>query len=263
MSKPPSTALKAPSAIYRLVWQAVRERQHIVFEYDGRRRDACPIILGYSDAGREAVKAYQVGGETSKGKLPAWRDFYLDGITALRLSTGPLAGRDQPQAGAGLRQIRRCRRQHPGHVDEAEAAAVRIAAAQTAASATWLNIVMSLGLSTSWPGIAVRRTARRFARLCPGHPRLPCSQDADARHKAGHDGGWTCAIKRNLTPVVRAFSPQPPGADAESQSPGGGAENQRGRESDRREHVLRHVDPARRSGTPRTRKGQDERARRG
>jgi A/G-specific adenine glycosylase len=29
------------------------------------------------------------------------------------------------------------------------------------------------------------------ARLCPGHPRLPCyfkKQDVDARHKAGHDG---------------------------------------------------------------------------
>jgi hypothetical protein len=54
----------------------VRERQHIVFEYDGRPRNACPIILGYSDAGREAMKAYQVGGKTtSKSTLPAWRDF--------------------------------------------------------------------------------------------------------------------------------------------------------------------------------------------
>jgi hypothetical protein len=26
-----------------------------------------------------------------------------------------------------------------------------------------------------------------MAGLRPGHPRLPCSQDVDARHKAGHD----------------------------------------------------------------------------
>ena len=42
----PSAASNQPSAIYRLVWQAVRQRQHIVFDYDGKRRDACPIILG-------------------------------------------------------------------------------------------------------------------------------------------------------------------------------------------------------------------------
>ena len=82
-------ALQKPSPIYHLVWQAVRERQHILFDYNGRPRDACPIILGYSETGREAVKAYQVGGHTSQGKLPGWRDFYLDGIHMLHLGTGP------------------------------------------------------------------------------------------------------------------------------------------------------------------------------
>jgi predicted DNA-binding transcriptional regulator YafY len=85
----PVMAPKEPSATYRLIRQAIRERQHVVFEYDGRRRDACPVILGYSDGGREAVKAFQVGGETSKGPLPAWRDFYLDRIRALSTKPGP------------------------------------------------------------------------------------------------------------------------------------------------------------------------------
>jgi predicted DNA-binding transcriptional regulator YafY len=80
--------VEVPSPIYRLVWDAIRERQHVLFEYDGRRRDVCPIILGYSATGREALKAYQVGGETSSGHLPAWRDFYLDRIKALRLDSG-------------------------------------------------------------------------------------------------------------------------------------------------------------------------------
>jgi len=40
-----------------------------------------------------AVKMYQVAGGTSgQGKLPAWRDFYLDGISELRLNPG--AGRE-------------------------------------------------------------------------------------------------------------------------------------------------------------------------
>src|SRR5579859_7641907 len=31
---------------------------------------------------------------------------------------------------------------------------------------------------SSWPGLAVRRTASRMARLCPGHPRLACGAAA-------------------------------------------------------------------------------------
>jgi len=95
-------ALRKPSGIYVLVWQAVRERQHVLFKYNGLLRDACPIILGYSDDGREAMKVYQVAGSTSgKSKLPAWRDFYLDGISELRLSPGPWREGDshkQPQS---------------------------------------------------------------------------------------------------------------------------------------------------------------------
>jgi hypothetical protein len=95
-------ALRKPSAAYVLIWQAVRERQHILCTYGDLRRDACPIILGYSADGREAVKVYQVGGGTSgKGKLPAWRDFYLDGISELRLTSGPWREGDshkQPQS---------------------------------------------------------------------------------------------------------------------------------------------------------------------
>jgi hypothetical protein len=44
--------------------------------------------LGYSKAEREAVKVYQTGGETSQGKLPDWRDFFVDEISGLKLTTG-------------------------------------------------------------------------------------------------------------------------------------------------------------------------------
>lgn len=95
-------ALRKPSETYVLIWQAVRERQHILFDYNGQHRDACPIILGYSEDGREAVKVYQVaGGTSSNGKLPAWRDIYLDGMSGLRLSPGPWREGDshkRPQA---------------------------------------------------------------------------------------------------------------------------------------------------------------------
>jgi hypothetical protein len=78
-----------PSSIYRMIWQAVRERRQIAFAYEGRPREACPLILGYSADGKEVVFAYQVGGRTSKGgKLPAWRCFYLSKISALATREG-------------------------------------------------------------------------------------------------------------------------------------------------------------------------------
>ena len=79
----------APSSIYRMIWQAVRERRQIVFNYQGLPREACPLILGYSADAKEVVFAFQVGGRTSKGgKLPAWRCFYLTKISALTTREG-------------------------------------------------------------------------------------------------------------------------------------------------------------------------------
>jgi hypothetical protein len=73
-----------PSQDYKFIWQAVRRRQPIAFLYTGKPRTACPIVLGYSANGREALSAFQVAGETSGGRaLPQWRCFYLDGIGEL------------------------------------------------------------------------------------------------------------------------------------------------------------------------------------
>jgi hypothetical protein len=79
---------KNPSAIYRLIWQAMHGRQNIAFEYNGRPREGSPIILGYSDTGRETLKLYQTGGRTSQGRLPDWRDFYIDQIRMLTMKAG-------------------------------------------------------------------------------------------------------------------------------------------------------------------------------
>jgi hypothetical protein len=73
-----------PSQDYKFIWQAVRRRQPVAFLYTGKPRTACPIVLGYSANGREALSAFQVAGETSGGRaLPQWRCFYLDGIGEL------------------------------------------------------------------------------------------------------------------------------------------------------------------------------------
>jgi general stress protein 26 len=81
-----------PSAVYRIVWQAIRNRQQITFTYDGAHRETFPHILGYSTFGKEAVFAYQVGGERSEGKRLApeggWGCFSLDRVTDIQLRDG-------------------------------------------------------------------------------------------------------------------------------------------------------------------------------
>jgi hypothetical protein len=78
-----------PSDNYKTIWRAVRARKLITCSFEGRYREACPIILGYSKDGRERVLVYQIGGETSpRSKLPGWRSFYVADIRDLKLSNG-------------------------------------------------------------------------------------------------------------------------------------------------------------------------------
>jgi hypothetical protein len=93
-----SPALATPSATYSTIRQALRRRQQLVFTYHA----ACPIVLGYSADGREALSAYQVAGESSGGRaLPGWRCFRLAEIGELETRDGEWREGDshkQPQA---------------------------------------------------------------------------------------------------------------------------------------------------------------------
>jgi len=97
-----SAALATPSATYSTIRQALRRRQQIVFTYHGKPRAACPIVLGYSADGSEALSAYQVAGESSGGRaLPGWRCFRLAEIGDLETRDGEWREGDshkQPQA---------------------------------------------------------------------------------------------------------------------------------------------------------------------
>ena len=94
--------MATPSATYKTIWQALRRRRQIAFRYHGKPRAACPIVLGYAADGREALSAYQVGGESSGGRaLPGWRCFYLAEIADLETRDGAWRegeSHKQPQA---------------------------------------------------------------------------------------------------------------------------------------------------------------------
>jgi hypothetical protein len=97
-----SAALATPSATYSTIRQALRRRQQIVFTYHGKPHAACPIVLGYSADGSEALSAYQVAGESSgRRALPGWRCFRLAEIGDLETRDGEWREGDshkQPQA---------------------------------------------------------------------------------------------------------------------------------------------------------------------
>src|SRR5262245_4698894 len=125
-----------PSAIYQLIWQAIRARKQITCIYEGCHREVCPHILGYKTPGTEAVFVFQFGGE-STSKLPPggdWRCFDVatdDGGSAARR---PLVQRNASQQNPDLHPVRRRRRQYAGHAGAPAAAAFRLACLAAAAA---------------------------------------------------------------------------------------------------------------------------------
>jgi uncharacterized protein YutE (UPF0331/DUF86 family) len=79
-----------PSATYRFFEQAMTERRQILCEYDGYRRELCPIILGHS-RGEEKALAYQFAGESRSGLPPGgeWKCLWLFKISNVQLRDGP------------------------------------------------------------------------------------------------------------------------------------------------------------------------------
>lgn len=78
------------SAVYAVFEAAMRARRPVACSYQGRPRELCPIVLGWSD-GREKVLGYQVGGASSRpltSPETRWRCLFLDEVTEARLTDG-------------------------------------------------------------------------------------------------------------------------------------------------------------------------------
>jgi hypothetical protein len=90
------------SRSYELFAKALLERQQIVCDYDGHRRELCPIILGHSK-GEEAALVYQFAGGSRSGLPPGgqWKCLRLAKAGDVQLREGPWfagASHQQPQA---------------------------------------------------------------------------------------------------------------------------------------------------------------------
>ena len=82
-NRPPAWAVLA---------EALVQRRPVSARYHGRQRLLCPHALGWKN-GRARVLAYQAGGTTSHGGLPAdprqrWRSLFIDEIDHPALTDG-------------------------------------------------------------------------------------------------------------------------------------------------------------------------------
>ena len=66
---------------------ALRQRRPVLLGYHGRQRLVCPHALGWKNT-RPMLLAYQTGGETTSGTLPAdprkrWRCLFVDEVDSV------------------------------------------------------------------------------------------------------------------------------------------------------------------------------------
>ncbi len=74
----------APPTAWGNLEVALRRRRPVHLSYHGRQRTVCPHALGWKN-GKAILLAYQTGGQTSAGSLPAdprsrWRNLFVDEI---------------------------------------------------------------------------------------------------------------------------------------------------------------------------------------
>ena len=64
---------------------AIESRNIIVFNYEGGSRKIEPYCHGLSKNRKELLRAYQISGYSSSGKLEGWKLFYISKISNLRI----------------------------------------------------------------------------------------------------------------------------------------------------------------------------------
>ena len=63
--------------------EAIRNRLVLTFSYHGHHRVVQPHTYGIDGKGHMALRAYQIGGTSDSGRIPAWRIFHEEYILSL------------------------------------------------------------------------------------------------------------------------------------------------------------------------------------
>ena len=74
---------------YDILKHAIINRQQVICDYDGYRREICPHVIG-TKHGREQVLSFQFGGSSSSGLPPEgqWRCMVVERIIDARAQGG-------------------------------------------------------------------------------------------------------------------------------------------------------------------------------
>jgi hypothetical protein len=80
-----------PDDLNQLIRASISERRRVRFWYGGKERIGEPHDYGIQN-GKTRLLVYQIGGQSSSGKLPAWRLVDVSGISKLEILDKTFAG---------------------------------------------------------------------------------------------------------------------------------------------------------------------------
>jgi len=90
--------MQAHDHLSQLITTAISSRRRVRFWYSGKERIAEPHDYGVQN-GKTRLLVYQIGGQSSSGKLPAWRLVDLSGISNLEILDRTFAGNRRTPSG--------------------------------------------------------------------------------------------------------------------------------------------------------------------
>lgn len=76
----------------QIIAQAIRHRRLLAFQYDGLHRVVEPHAYGVTRAENEAVRCFQVQGESNSGQATGWKLMLVDGMHDLTVLPESFAG---------------------------------------------------------------------------------------------------------------------------------------------------------------------------
>ena len=84
-----ATPMGRPSQNYQVCFDAILNRKQLVFDYDGKPREASPHVLGPANS-EHMLLTYQFGGDSAGGLRPGgdWRCFSVDKMSDVRVRDG-------------------------------------------------------------------------------------------------------------------------------------------------------------------------------
>ena len=74
-----------------MIREAITEKKLLAFDYNDHRRIVEPHVYGRK-SDKNGIMAWQIGGQSSKGKLPDWRRMYMNKMTNMKVLDEAFSG---------------------------------------------------------------------------------------------------------------------------------------------------------------------------